>query len=121
MAQSGVAEGKQRANPIQSLGRILPGELSRHPGIEYAAEVTADSRYEAALALARFGREDGWVACPPGPRCEFRVKVLAESPITHTVPLKRIETFARHGAVTGPRDILRKQRIRKLLGIEAGS
>jgi hypothetical protein len=91
-------------------------------GIEHATEVTAESLYEAvALAVARFRRDDGWVMSPPGPGCEFQVKVLPDSPITHSVPLKRIETFALHGTVTGPRDILRKQRIRKLLGIEAAS
>lgn len=89
-------------------------------GIEHATEVTAESLFEAvALAVARFRREDAWITCPPGPGCEFQVKVLPESPVTHRVPLKRIETFALHGTATGPRDLLRKQRIRKLLGIEA--
>jgi hypothetical protein len=90
-------------------------------GIEHAVEVTADSLYEAvAMAVSRFRREDSWAVCPPASGCEFQVKVLPDSPMTHSVPLKRIEMFALHGTVTGPRDILRKQRIRKLLGIEAG-
>jgi hypothetical protein len=87
-------------------------------GIEHAVEVTADSLYEAvAAAVARFRREDGWAMCPPGAGCEFQVRLMPDSPVTHSVPLKRVETFALHGTVTGPKDILRKERIRQLLGL----
>jgi hypothetical protein len=88
-------------------------------GIEHATEVTAESLYEAVtMAAARFRRDDGWIMCPPGPGCEFQVRVIPHSPITHAIPLKRVETFALHGTVTGPNDILRKERIRQLLGLE---
>jgi hypothetical protein len=37
--------------------------------------------------------------------------------LTYTIPLKKIEMFALHGTVAGPQDILRKKRIRQLLGL----
>jgi hypothetical protein len=52
--------------------------------------------------------------CPPGPGCEFRVKVLPDSPMTYTVAMKKVETFALHGTVAGLQEILRKERIRQL-------
>ena len=89
-------------------------------GIEHAVEVTADSLYEAvAMAVARFRRDDGWAMCPPGPGCEFQIKVLPESPLTYSIPLKKVETFALHGTVAGPQDILRKDRIKRLLGLDS--
>ena len=88
-------------------------------GIEHAVEVTAASLCEAvALAAARFRRDDGWSACPPGRGCEFRVKTLPDSPVTYSIPVKKVETFALHGSVAGPRDILPKERIRELLGLD---
>ena len=66
------------------------------------------------LAVAGFRRDDGWAICPPGPGCEFRVKALPDSPVTYSIPL----TFALHGTVAGPQDILRKERIRQLLGLD---
>jgi hypothetical protein len=88
-------------------------------GIEHAVEVMAGSLYEAvALAVARFRRDDGWTMRPPGPGCEFQIRVLPESPVTYSFPLKKVETFALHGTVTGPKDIVRKERIKKLLGLD---
>lgn len=83
--------------------------------------MVADSLYEAvAMAVARFRRDDGgWFMCPPGPGCEFQVKVTPDSPVTHTVSLKKLEIFALHGVAAGPKGILRKDRIRKLLGLHA--
>ena len=87
--------------------------------IEHAVEVTAGRLYEAvARLIARFRRDDGWAMCPPGPGCECRVSVLPDSPVAYNIPLKKVETFALHGTVTGPQDILRKERIRQLLGLE---
>jgi hypothetical protein len=39
--------------------------------------------------------------------------------MTYSVPLKKVETFALHGTVTGPQDILRKERIKRLLGLDS--
>jgi hypothetical protein len=89
-------------------------------GIEHSVEVTADSLYEAvALAVDRFRRDDAWAICPPGPGCQLQVRVIPDSPITHTVSLKKVETFALHGTAAGPKDILRKERIRQLLGLDS--
>jgi hypothetical protein len=87
-------------------------------GIEHSVEVTATTLYEAvALAVARFRLDDGWAIAPPGPGCEFRVKVLPDSPVTYTVALSKVESFARHGTAKGPKGILQKERIRELLGL----
>jgi hypothetical protein len=37
----------------------------------------------------------------PGAGCEFRVKMLPDSPVTYSIPLKKVETFALHGTVAG--------------------
>ncbi len=58
---------------------------------------------------------------PPGLECEFQIRVLPDSPVTYSVPLKKVETFALHGTVAGPQDILRKERIKKLLGLDSGA
>jgi hypothetical protein len=87
-------------------------------GIEHAVEVSADSLYEAvAEAVCRFRRDDGWGLRPPGPRCEFEVKVLPDSPMTYSVRLDRIESFARYGTAKGPREVLRKNRIKRIAGL----
>jgi hypothetical protein len=36
---------------------------------------------------------------------------------TYTVPLKKVVDFALHGTVKGPAGILRKKRIKELLGL----
>jgi hypothetical protein len=65
--------------------------------IEHAAEVTAESLYEAvALTVARFRRDDRWAMSPLGPGCEFQVRVMPDSPVMHSIPLKKVETFALH-------------------------
>ncbi len=43
--------------------------------------------------------------------------MLKEAPITYTVPLKKVVDFALHGTAKGPSDILRKKRIKELLGL----
>lgn len=90
-------------------------------GVDHAAEVTADSLYEAvAAAVAPFRREDGWAMCAPGPGCESQLRVMPR--------------FARHASDCleeggdvrparkrdGSKDILRKERMRRSLGLESG-
>ena len=88
-------------------------------GIEHAVEVEGESLYEAvARAVNRFRRDDGWGMDPPGSACQFRVKMLKNAPITYTVPLKKVVDFALHGTAKGPSDILRKKRVKELLGLE---
>ena len=81
--------------------------------------MTANGLYEAvAEAVGRFRRDDGWALCPPGPGCEFKVEILPDSPLSYRIRLDRIESFALHGTAKGPRDILRRKRIRELLGLD---
>lgn len=87
-------------------------------GIEHTVEVEGESLYEAvARAVNRFRRDDGWCMDPPGSACQLCVKMLKNAPITYTVPLKKVVEFALHGTARGPRDILRKKRIKELLGL----
>jgi hypothetical protein len=88
-------------------------------GIEHAVEVEGESLYEAvAGAVKIFRRDDGWCMDPPGSACQLSVKMLKDAPITYTVPLKKVVDFALHGTVKGPAGILRKKRIKELLGLE---
>jgi hypothetical protein len=88
-------------------------------GVEHGVEVEGESLYEAvARAVNRFRRDDGWCMDPPGAACQLSVKMLKDAPITYTVPLKKVVDFALHGAVKGPAGILRKKRIKELLGLD---
>ena len=40
-----------------------------------------------------------------------------DSPVTYTVALSKGETFAMHGTAKGPKGILQKERMKKLLGL----
>jgi hypothetical protein len=86
-------------------------------GIEHSVNVEADALYEAvAEAVNRF-RTHQWDAHAPGPGCEFEVEVHREPPSTYKMALRKVEDFARYGTAKGPADILRKQRLRALLGM----
>ena len=88
-------------------------------GIEHAVEVEAESLYEAvARAVKVFRKNDGWCIDPPGAACQLSVKMLKDAPVTYTVPLKKVVDFALHGTVKGPAGILRKERIKGLLGLQ---
>jgi hypothetical protein len=54
----------------------------------------------------------------PARDASFRSKVLADSPVSYRIRLDRIESFALRGTAKGPRGILRKKRIRELLGLD---
>lgn len=81
-------------------------------------DVEARSLYEAiAQAVSRFRHDDGWALSPPGPACQFRVKMLKDAPVTYRLSLDKVQEFALHGTAKGPQDILRKKRIKELLGL----
>lgn len=89
-------------------------------GIEHQVEIEAETLFEAvALAVQRF-RSSNWDGHAPGPGCQFRVEVQPAPPVIYTVSLGKVEEFARHGTVRGPQDILKKERLRELLGIRDG-
>lgn len=86
-------------------------------GIEHQVEVDALTLFEAvALAIERF-RSSNWDGHPPEPGCQFRVEVQPAAPVAYTITLSKVEEFAPYGAVRGPQDILRKERLRELLGV----
>jgi hypothetical protein len=86
-------------------------------GVAHSIRVEADTLYEAvALAAHRFTKGN-WAGLPPGLGSQFHVEVLPEAPIKYSVNLSQVKDFAEHGPVSGPSQILKKQRIRTLLGI----
>jgi hypothetical protein len=87
-------------------------------GVEHRVEVDADSLYEAIAAAVSSFRKGLWTRCPPGPGCIFNVRVFPDRPQVYSVALSQVESFARHGTVKGPKDILRKQKIQEMLGLK---
>ena len=83
-------------------------------GITHSTHVQAESLYEAvALAIAEF-REDPIVP-RPGAMTEFTV--LIERPaIEHRIRLNQILKWAENTTKEGPAGIMRRRRVKSLLG-----
>ena len=80
----------------------------------HSVEVTADTLFEAlGQAVVEF-REDKTIVTPPGPETEFTVQVLRK-PVEHSIRLKRVLDWAQFGNTTGPGEMLRRERVRKML------
>jgi hypothetical protein len=80
----------------------------------HSVEVTAETLFEAiAQAVAEF-EGDKTVPSAPGPETEFRVQVLRK-PVEHFIKLKRVVEWAQFGNTTGPGEMLRRERVRKML------
>ena len=87
-------------------------------GILHAVEVDADSLYEAvAQAVAEF-RASGPFKAAPGPTTEFTVAVYRK-PVEHRIRLTQVEKWAEHTTEDGPAGIMKRERVRKLLGPSA--
>ena len=83
--------------------------------LEHAVEVEAGSLYEAvALAVADF-RQDPLLKDGPGANTEFTVAVL-KSPPEHRIRLNQVEKWAEHTVKEGPAGIVKRERVRTLLG-----
>ncbi|MFL6353904.1 MAG: hypothetical protein ACJ74Z_18930 [Bryobacteraceae bacterium] len=67
--------------------------------------------------MKRFRNDECWAMSPPGSACTFEVRVLPHSPITYSIALNKVQDFALHGTAKGPQDILRKKRVKELLGL----
>jgi hypothetical protein len=81
---------------------------------EHAAEVEAESLYEAvAQAVADF-REDPLLRDPPGAMTEFTVAVL-RNPTEHKIRLQQVVKWAEPNTREGPAGITKRQRVRALL------
>ncbi len=83
-------------------------------GVEHAADVDADSLYEAvALAVADF-RDDPLLRDRPGAMTEFTVAVL-RNPTEHKIRLHQVTKWAEPTTKEGPVGIPKRQRVRSLL------
>jgi hypothetical protein len=69
--------------------------------------------------MNRFRRDGSCGMQSPARECQFRVRMLKHVPITYTVPLRKVEDFARHGVAKGPHDVMRKNRMSELLGLSS--
>src|ERR1700736_4715000 len=89
--------------------------------IEHAVDVTADSLFEAAAVAVRAFREGGLMEDLPVAGTELRIAVFP-LPVEHRVRLQRVEQWAQTGTVKSPVEMLRRERVRELLGLknEAG-
>ena len=85
--------------------------------VEHAVDVTADSLFEAAAVAVRAFREGALVEELPVPGTEFRITV-SPLPVEHRVRLQRVEQWAQTGTVKSPVEMLRRERVRELLGLK---
>ena len=84
--------------------------------IEHSAKVDAETLYEAvALAVAEF-RHDDVNPSEPGAMTEFTVKVFRR-PTEHKLRLNQVQRWAAHTTAEGPAGIVKRQRVRSLLGL----
>ena len=86
--------------------------------VRHEVQVEADSLYEAVAKAVHVFRKTNWDGHPPGAGCEFTVEIRPDPAIRYTIALAKVEQHARHAAARGPSDILKKQRLRQLLGVE---
>jgi hypothetical protein len=87
-------------------------------GLDHAVEVEAESLYEAvAVAVAEF-RQGEIMTDAPGPMTEFCVTVVRK-PIEHRIRLNQVSKWAEHTTKDGPARIMKRQRVRSLLGEKA--
>ena len=85
--------------------------------IEHAVDVTADSLFEAAAVAIRAFREGALIEELPVAGTELRIAVFP-LPVEHRVRLQRAEQWAQIGTVKSPVEMLRRERVRELLGIK---
>ena len=85
--------------------------------IEHAVDVTADSLFEAAAVAIRAFREGVFVDELPVAGTELRIAVFP-LPVEHRVRLQRVEQWAQTGTVKSPVEMLRRERVRELLGFK---
>ena len=85
--------------------------------IEHAVDVTADSLFEAAAVAVRAFREGALMDDLPVAGTELRIAVFP-LPVEHRVRLQRVEQWAQTGTVKSPVEMLRRERVRELLGLK---
>ena len=112
-------ESEQKAKCYDFLVAFCQVHFKDVDGIKHECTVQADSLFEAVALAANEFRKHGWCGSPPGPGCDFTVRVLPVGSLqTHTIPLHQVVEFARHGvAANGAQGVMKKARLRELLGI----
>jgi hypothetical protein len=85
--------------------------------IEHAVDVAADSLFEAAAVAVRAFREGALMDELPAAGTELRIAVFP-LPVEHRVRLQRVEQWAQTGTVKSPVEMLRRERVRELLGLK---
>lgn len=119
--------------PVLSRGRRTNGEPQRYNGRmsatrcrvtykdsegSHSVEVSAETLYEAvAMAVAEF-KADHTVPNPPGSMTEFTVAVF-RPPVEHTIRLAKVEEWAQPSTKGGPAGVVKRERVRHLLGVVA--
>jgi hypothetical protein len=84
----------------------------------HSVEVHAETLYEAvATAVAEF-KQDRTVPNQPGSMTEFTVAVF-RPPVEHTIRLEKVQQWMKPSTKGGPAEILRRERVRKMLGAVA--
>jgi hypothetical protein len=83
-------------------------------GITHAADVEAETLYEAAgLGLARL-KKDGWIeGLGPGSRLEITVR---EPSTVHSLTVQQLHRWV-NSVTTSPAEVLRRSKVKHLLGM----
>jgi hypothetical protein len=85
--------------------------------IEHAVDITADSLFEAVAVAVRAFREGALIDELPVAGTELCIAV-SPLPVEHRVRLKRVEQWAQTGTAKSPVEMLRRERVRELLGLK---
>lgn len=114
-ARSGMANNRRISvyNQGVAISRCRVSYTDRG-GVSHAVDVDAESLYEAvALAVSEF-RQDELTSDEPGAMTEFSVHVLRR-PIEHKITLKRVQEWAHPSTKGGPAEMVKRERLRKML------
>jgi hypothetical protein len=84
-------------------------------GVLHAADVDAESLYEAIAIATASLREDDVSPASPGPMTEFTVAVY-KNPTEHKIRLAQVLKWSEPTTKEGPAGITKRQRVRQLLG-----
>jgi hypothetical protein len=111
---------RTKAKMLTSPLGLLPGQLtatSKELSTQYKLNRKAYTKLWQKQCIVSATMTPGGMN-PPGPGCDFHVKALKGAPVTYAISLAKVEQFARRGTARGPQDIIRKNRMRELLGLE---
>ena len=93
--------------------RLCTVSFKSPTGITHGVDVEAETLYEAAgLGLARL-KKDGWIeGLGPGSRLEIHVR---EPSTIHSLTVQQLHRWI-DGVTTSPAEVLRRARVKQLLG-----